>query len=375
MASETGRKDSFFDGVQLPAAPPPRPSPVVSVNITTTVSSAFSHESPVSLRDRGKFLKPAKPYGRINSDLTLPDCHALYPMLMGPGNQFASAFEKRFESGNPGLQKYSFSRNRGEVSVRPQVHAYGDNVVIPTLGMKFSFECDDYDEVLERSASEVRSFFEWASKRLANVARMAFELNDPSGLKHLKFPRRHTMLEIDFGSSESEGSGARMTKFLSAQRRRIISSHIALAPDAVLDPRLERELVKSNAELNLKSEAHLLLLNAQGSLFLRVPSGKLAGSSAGARARPYENRFENVGHLSEIALLIQHLGLTASSSDELNSQNWASDSSAMRRWVKYPQNGLYRSVGNLKMWEVLSDSHHLVSVLDEASERLCAETI
>lgn len=371
-SGSTGRRDSSSDEVQVLAALPPQPRKI-RVRVTSTITSAFTCDSPIPLTSRQRFFKPPKAFNQINADLTLPENHAFHPFLMNVGNQFATAFEKRFTGAGRKSGEYSFARGGNSRHVQARVLAYGDNIAIPVAKIVESFECDSEGDILELYADEIRAFSIWASSRLSQMSRLAFEVEDSVYLKHLKFPRRHSMIEIGFTEASTGESRSKMAKFLSEHRRQLISAHIALSPSAVLDPRLERELVSSNSELNLKSESHSLLLNAQGSLFLREDSSRSAprGDSGLIRA-PYDNRFENVSHLSQIALLLQHVGLTASDEGELDSRGWASSSNALRQWVKYSNNALYRSVGNAKIWDVLRGAYHLDSILEEVSERVAA---
>lgn len=361
----TGRRETSSDEVQFLAAPPPQ-NEQISVKFSSIVTSAFSCEDAGAVEGRGRFFKPPKTFRKFSTNLTLPARHALYPKLMDAGNQFAAAFKKRFgEAGG----EYSFDRRDGRKYAGVRAYAYGRQVVVPEIQTESTFHCEDVEQVLAIFSDEVRDFSGWATPQLPRIARLSFEVGAKSELRHLKFPRRHSVVEIGFGSSSLQESSVRMAEFLTKFRRQAISSHIALSPTAVVDPRLERELINSNSSLNLKSESHLLMLNAQGSLFMRNAGSHAAVGGEGLRGAPYENRFENVVSLSQIALLLQHLGLTAVDLSEFRSDAWAGSSNAYRLWVKYPENALYRSVGNFKIWEVLQDAYRLGSIYEEAMER------
>src|SRR5699024_5886857 len=150
------------------------------------------------------------------ANLTLPEHHAIYPQIMNAGNQFPSSFEKRYgvEEG-----EYSFARRSASSPVEVRAYAYGDGIVIPEIRVRRTFSCDDLSEVFSHFTSDARKFSAWAGRQLPRLSSLAFEVAEVGMLEHLKFPRRHSVIEVDFGESSADDSRMRMAEFLTNFRR------------------------------------------------------------------------------------------------------------------------------------------------------------
>lgn len=165
---------------------------------------------------------------------------------------------------------------------------------------------------------------------------------------------RHTKISVPVSAEVG-------AEYLTTHRPELVALHISRNPDLVPDPRLSASVIRAAEELNLKSETQMLLINAQGSTLF-------ATSRSDSAAPFYNNRFNRVIDLSEIALSMQqellHRDITLLKSEE----GHGSKNVPFERWIRYPQNVFHMSVSNQRVWTVLSDALRLSSLIDELTK-------
>lgn len=306
-------------------------------------------------------------FGKIDAfngfvkDFNLQPKYAVTPTQFGIGNQFKSGLAEMKDllgAGNGPHFSLESSVSSRPMNVVPSVHRYG-SFYVPRIQYRGMFEASALSDVLPLYA-ELISWLA-AEERVALLRRIASMASGVAeeGLSAVGKLRTHAELRI--ASVDNRPLSTEIAEWLVAERRMIVAAHISRSAKLVPDPRLERALLEHNSGLNLKSESQVLLVNAQGSILIT------AEKTRGERQQ-YHNRHRRVTDLSEVACAMQHMLLRAVRLSDVDASEWADDPKVVRRWVRFPRNVLHASVSNQRIWDVISESYALPSLLDELTE-------
>jgi hypothetical protein len=351
-----GRKSSV-GGVRVPDALPS--SYGARFDITVLISFSIAEQS----RDHAPYnvFSSAAPYKGFARDFSLQPKHDIFPMRFRFGNQLKQRLQQ-FSALLGDGQKPPFSLKLphavGITRVIPYVDKYGTDLVVAGLRYTGTLSLSTLREMLPSAAALVKTVSQLADTRLARA--MAASIEE---LAVLQKHRVHTSFAI---SSARQSIDSDVAEFLMQHRREIVALHITGDPSRIPDPRLENALVSENAELNLKSESQLLLLNAQGSTLISAVPTELDGKAANVeRGSIYFNRHERIVDLGEIAAAMQHILIRARVRADIDSTTWAGDAHVIERWIRYPKNVLFASVSQQKAWLAFCAAYSLPELFAE----------
>lgn len=348
-------------GVQLPDALPTR----FSVKYDISVMGSFYLEAAPEAGPFAKRFASIASHRKFIGEFDLQPKHEIHPKRYVPGHQFRSALgpsgrRLSIRDAMPYQQDVEGIANR--VEVIPRIDRFGEHVFVVAVRYHGTYAVDSLIDLLPSHARVVNSVVASAqASLLREIAAVAAGV-PADALVGLPKRRVHSHAAVA-DLYDPSSLNLRLAEFLASNRRSVVALHISKDPSKVPDARLESALVAANAELNLKSESQLLLINAQGSTLI-------AASSDGgvAPGTTYHNRHARVVDLSEIATAMQHMLLRGRSREDLDARSWGGDSHAIDRWIRFPQNVLSTSMSNQRVWAVLSDSYALSDLLSEFSE-------
>lgn len=340
----------------------------------TVQESFFSAESGKRYDSSGRFAKIAA-NRNLSHELSLQPKHRISPIRYNPGNQFKHALSGDGASlGHGDRVPYRLPlelRPSGPIvegRVSPRVDQFGPCLFLASVSYRISAELGSLNDLVDMHSHLQRQIADSGDARqLRSIAAVAAGRR-PAALEPGAKRRVHTEVAVSHATiaeEEAAGFAAFETDFarhLAQTRRAIIAQHITLDPKQLPDPRLESALMAENKALNLKSESHLLLVNAGGSTLYTTKSRSKTTSPLGSM---YKNRHSRVIGLAEIATVIQHLLLRASSPEEIDALSWSSNKDIIERWVRFPSNTLFTSVSNQMVWRALSKAFALETLLDE----------
>jgi hypothetical protein len=290
--------------------------------------------------------------------------HEIHPERFVPGHQFRASLGplgRRLSSRDAMPYQQVLEGIDNPIEVIPRIDRFGKNVLVVAVRYHGTYGVSNLEGLLSAQARVVNAVV--AAAEPSMLRQMAAVAAGVPANAMVGLPKRrvhsHAVVTDERDASSLD---RRLAEFLASNRRAVVALHISKDPTKVPDARLESALVAANAELNLKSESQLLLINAQGSTLI-------AGSSPGgvSPGTAHHNRHARVVDLSEIATAMQHMLLRGRSRDDLDARSWGGDSYAIDRWVRFPKNVLSTSVSNQKVWSVLSDSYVLPDLLTEFS--------
>lgn len=348
-------------GVQLPDALPTQ----FSVKYDISVLGSFYLDAAYEERPVIERFASIASHRKFIGEFDLQPKHEIHPKRYVPGHQFRSALGpsgRRLSTRDAMPYQQVLEGIENRVEVIPRIDRFGKNVFVVVVRYHGTYAVDSLTDLLPSHARVVNSVV--ASAEASMLKEIAAVAAGVPAQAMVGLPKRRVHSHAVVTDHKDPGSlGLRLAEFLASNRRSVVALHISRDPSKVPDARLESALVAANAELNLKSESQLLLVNAQGSTLI-------AGSSEGGvgPGTAYHNRHARVVDLSEIATAMQHMLLRGRSRDDLNARYWGGDSRALDRWVRFPQNVLSTSVGNQRVWAVLSDSYVLSDLLEEYFE-------
>lgn len=148
-------------------------------------------------------------------------------------------------------------------------------------------------------------------------------------------------------------------KYVDTSKRSLIATHLGIREGSGIAANLVHELEDAWKSLNLKSQTEWMLANTLGITYL-VPKN--------ATVSPHPNRFERATNLLAIASHLQLFLLDADNQAEQNIVSWQQQLVLARRWIEFSKNALYASVSNWTLFETLSNSMALKSLISEATE-------
>lgn len=319
--------------------------------------------------DTSRYFHPTM-LKRLTREFDLTSRYAIAPTRHQPGNQARDHLKKldrEHVHGNAFPLSYSLEIGIN-VAVGVSLDEFGPGNFVLRAKVTGILNLSDLETasinagavLRELTAAPFRDF-------LAAAGRLAFGTSTAK-IGHAGRTSVHSKLLLS--ATEDEAA-----EYISSRRAELIALHISRDPTLIPDPRLSSAIIRANSELNLKSESQLLILNAQGSTLV----------SSADRLRPtpyYNNRFERVVDLSEIGLCMQQAllfspvpvrrphGTQRVQRTQPARRAPASSFGALPliRWVEYPENVFYTSVSNRKVWEVISSSLHLKSLVSELRE-------
>ena len=337
------------------------------------MTSAFSGDASSRRTSSSRFAK-ISPLRHFVSEFDLQDKYAVIPENFQIGNQFRAGLkEDSALLGDGNMPPFELTGNPAAALVRvsPKVRRYGRHYVA-RLTHVVSFDVPILDELLPAFTAALGHLVTPERSRLLKriIALAAgVELSSLDGAGKVR-----THINLRVGATDGRDLEAEISEWLSANRRQIVAAHISRQHTRVPDPRLERALLDENAELNLKSESQILLLNAQGSTLIAPALQRAARAPSGAVDARYHNRHGRVTDLSEIASVMQHIILRARRMEDLDSVDWANDPKVVQRWISYPRNVFHASVSNERVWQALSQAYALPSLLREVTEMSTPES-
>lgn len=297
----------------------------------------------------------SKTYKRLTREFDLAPRYAITPIRHLPGIQ-ARDYLKKLDpgrvTGNAFPLQYALDSGV-EVNVGISLDEFAPGNFVLRVKISGNLDVGDLDETSSNAGQILRELTAAPFRQfLTAAAGLAF--GSPSSTVG-QVSRTHVHTKLLLAASEEETA-----EYISFHRPEFIALHISRDPSLVPDPRLTSAVTRANSELNLKSESQLLIVNAQGST--------LIASSDQLRPTPYyNNRFGRVVDLAEIGLCMQQALLFSPLPANRPKDTPTSYFGALpvKRWVDYPENVFHTSVSNRKLWEVVSSSLHLKSLVDE----------
>lgn len=145
-------------------------------------------------------------------------------------------------------------------------------------------------------------------------------------------------------------------RYVDISKRNLIATHLGVHEGSGIAANLVQELEHAWKSLNLKSQTEWMLANTLGLTYL-VPKD--------AKVGPHPNRFERATDLLALASYLQILLLDPDDQAANNKAAWQEELDLARRWVEFSKNALYASVSNWALFEVLSDSMSLKTLVAE----------
>lgn len=137
-------------------------------------------------------------------------------------------------------------------------------------------------------------------------------------------------------------------------KKDLVAFHVGAERYALLGADLIEAVQSVSRDLNTKASQEYIILNEQGGTFVH---------SLNTVNRLHSHRFERIGDLLALGSYFQALLLN--SSTESGFPTNLVDGSALARIICYPQNAFHTSYSNRLAWDVISNSLHLRSLLDE----------
>lgn len=232
----------------------------------------------------------------------------------------------------------------------PSVERFGPTVYVPQLTYSTSGLAVSVEQAVAKVEAALRDVGGLGPDRsLRELAKLAAG----SDLDPLGKIRRHVTISLSSDSAPEKLPRA-LKGYIASNRIPLIGLHITGRRDAAVDPRIERAMLASNVELNLKAEDQLAIVNAQGSMILREKA--LRGDQLKSE---YRNRPERLKMLSVVATAMQQTVLRATSLREIERPPWSRSRNVIGRWTQYPESVLHSSVSSLVMWKELSREYGL----------------
>lgn len=347
-------------GVRLPVASPSHRS--FSYEITR-MTSFFIEDLSSARKPKNRFSQIGR-YNKFVQEFDLGPKHSISPIRFTPGNQIKSALPESLNVTGKNIPYQVPMPEADHISnLGITIDQYGKSVYITRMRFFGSLQVSDLDLVIPSYANLTKNIKTLSSNRiLRNIAALAAGCLEEN-LVPLSKIRTHAHISVNEANDDHDFP-TMMTRHISTNMDSLIATHITGDHLHHPHPRLKSALVESNAELNLKSESQLLLLNAQGSTLI---SGSTANHNS-EYTSPYHNRHSRVTDLSEIATAMQHLLINARSSTDISSSGWSTNEHTLERWIRYPSNVFLTSLSNQKLWEVISSSYSLSRLLDEFTE-------
>ncbi|MCU0115338.1 hypothetical protein [Curtobacterium poinsettiae] len=344
------------------------------MDFDVTVQESFFLADISRRRDTsGRFSKTID-YRSLSSELSLQPKHHVIPRRFVPGNQFKHALlsqSERLGDGNKPPYRVKVDLGgpwgRFEAKAVPRIDQFGPHLFVPAVTYRLRITLKALDDLVVVHSEVQRRLVALGDSDLLRAIAASAAGCKPDQLESGTKRRIHVQAAVgeraDSDSSIADSALLETTfaRYIAQNRRSIIAQHITHRPDHLPDPRLEAALIKENEQLNLKSESHLLLVNAGGSTIYTIRSDDKDRTALGS---VYKNRHVRVISLAQIATVMQHFLLRASPG-EISAKTWSTNEHIIERWIRFPSSTLFTSVSNQMIWRAISNAFALESLLDE----------